>query len=555
MELKLSNENKKREEINKNKELLISLIKQKLENRLSRLERRNKMHLSLINVTTQTIKDITEWSININNQIKEKNKKNNKTLTQNKAKKFDKIEIRSNTRKQSYRSKTPLRSRTTKTFITEETKALTINRKYSKSNKYFNLNNAKSEKLFDTKTKSNSFIIKKKKRKTINYNYNNLNIETDLLKRPSIISNKSNKTTATKKNKNMETPIRKKTPFKKKNLNDKSNLSIKLSENKSFENIINSRTVKRVKKKKDDITKMETELQKGEFLTNNDPLLISPITDLDFFNNKKNENNDINNINSLILDKKEKEKIKTLFNNIDEKIYSEISDFLNMDDLIHFKNISKHFHKLFNIYIVKYFQKDIIYFNKKLENININKENSPPERKTLNEFTISEKCIKAIQLLNEPSVNQFFYEKTSVDENRLIIYRIFFQLIKHSIINIEKDKKEIFWEKCKYYFSHENEGKVGELLQKILDEKKINIEGNNLYKIYKLVYKDLDKIHPKYFLNFCGTTGLITFFIKDILDFVGISNNKEIEENAYWTYTDIIEELNKKIDYLKKSRI
>ena len=555
MELKLSNENKKREEINKNKELLISLIKQKLENRLSRLERRNKMHLSLINVTTQTIKDITEWSININNQIKEKNKKNNKTLTQNKAKKFDKIEIRSNTRKQSYRSKTPLRSRTTKTFITEETKALTINRKYSKSNKYFNLNNAKSEKLFDTKTKSNSFIIKKKKRKTINYNYNNLNIETDLLKRPSIISNKSNKTTATKKNKNMETPIRKKTPFKKKNLNDKSNLSIKLSENKSFENIINSRTVKRVKKKKDDITKMETELQKGEFLTNNDPLLISPITDLDFFNNKKNENNDINNINSLILDKKEKEKIKTLFNNIDEKIYSEISDFLNMDDLIHFKNISKHFHKLFNIYIVKYFQKDIIYFNKKLENININKENSPPEKKTLNEFTISEKCIKAIQLLNEPSVNQFFYEKTSVDENRLIIYRIFFQLIKHSIINIEKDKKEIFWEKCKYYFSHENEGKVGELLQKILDEKKINIEGNNLYKIYKLVYKDLDKIHPKYFLNFCGTTGLITFFIKDILDFVGISNNKEIEENAYWTYTDIIEELNKKIDYLKKSRI
>ena len=555
MELKLNNENKKREEINKNKELLISLIKQKLENRLSRLERRNKMHLSLINVTTQTIKDITEWSININNQIKEKNKKNNKTLTQNKTKKFDKIEIRTNTRKQSYRSKTPLRSRTTKTFITEETKALTINRKYSKSNKYFNLNNAKSEKLFDTKTKSNSFIIKKKKRKTINYNYNNLNIETDLLKRPSIISNKSNKTTATKKNKNMETPIRKKTPFKKKNLNDKSNLSIKLSENKSFENIINSRTVKRVKKKKDDITKMETELQKGEFLTNNDPLLISPITDLDFFNNKKNENNDINNINSLILDKKEKEKIKTLFNNIDEKIYSEISDFLNMDDLIHFKNISKHFHKLFNIYIVKYFQKDIIYFNKKLENININKENSPPEKKTLNEFTISEKCIKAIQLLNEPSVNQFFYEKTSVDENRLIIYRIFFQLIKHSIINIEKDKKEIFWEKCKYYFSHENEGKVGELLQKILDEKKINIEGNNLYKIYKLVYKDLDKIHPKYFLNFCGTTGLITFFIKDILDFVGISNNKEIEENAYWTYTDIIEELNKKIDYLKKSRI
>ena len=48
------------------------------------------MHLSLINVTTQTIKDITEWSININNQIKEKFKKNTKPLPQNRNKKFDK---------------------------------------------------------------------------------------------------------------------------------------------------------------------------------------------------------------------------------------------------------------------------------------------------------------------------------------------------------------------------------------------------------------------------------------------------------------------------------
>ena len=32
---------------------------------------------------------------------------------------------------------------------------------------------------------------------------------------------------------------------------------------------------------------METALQKGEFLRNNDPLLISPITDLDFLIEKK----------------------------------------------------------------------------------------------------------------------------------------------------------------------------------------------------------------------------------------------------------------------------
>ena len=113
MELKINNENKKSSEPDKNKELLISLLKQKLENRIIKLERRNKIHLNLMHETTQTIKEITEWSINANNQIKEKTKKNEKPMNQiqktiNKNKKFEKIEVRSNIRKQSYRSKTPL---------------------------------------------------------------------------------------------------------------------------------------------------------------------------------------------------------------------------------------------------------------------------------------------------------------------------------------------------------------------------------------------------------------------------------------------------------------
>ena len=45
-----------------------------------------------------------------------------------------------------------------------------------------------------------------------------------------------------KRKKNTETPSRKKTPFKKKNINEKiekNNLTIKLNENKSSENVIN----------------------------------------------------------------------------------------------------------------------------------------------------------------------------------------------------------------------------------------------------------------------------------------------------------------------------
>ena len=536
MELKINNESKKTLQNEKYKELLLSIIKEKLELRLSKLELRNKKHLNLMNFTTKAIKEITDWSIKTNNQIKEKYKRNriimNSTIKKdlNKPKKNEKIETRVNTRKQSFRSKTPLRNKSIKSFMPDERKALTINRNYSKSKKYFN----KSIKTLDTKNK-------KKKRKSSGIN--DLNIETDTLKRPSVISNKSNKTSISKNDKNLETPKRKKTPFKKKNINEKTqrdniNINIKINSHKNIENKINSKIIKKEKIKNDEITKMEHALQKGEFLANNDPLLITPISDLDFIIDKKMSNSNIylSNLN---------------FKEFDENILTKIFDFLNIDDIMKFKNVSKYIHEFFIKYMKNYLNKDRDFFKERLKKICM--ENRQPKKLSIEDFEISKKSLKAMQMLNDPTVNNFFFQKTSVDDNRLIIYRIFFQLIKHPYSKIEKDKKEEFWNKCQYYFSHETNGKVGILLQKILDEKLINIDGNNLYKIYKLAYKDLDKIHPKYFSNLCGTTGLITFFIKDILDFLGISNEPNIQINAYWTYDDIIKNLDNKINELENS--
>ena len=536
MELKINNESKKKLQNEKYKELLLSIIKEKLELRLSKLEIRNKKHLNLMNFTTKAIKEITDWSIKTNNQIKEKYKRNriimNSTIKKdlNKPKKNEKIETRVNTRKQSFRSKTPLRNKSIKSFMPDERKALTINRNYSKSKKYFN----KSIKKLNKKNK-------KKKRKSSGIN--DLNIETDTLKRPSVMSNKSNKTSISKNNKNLETPKRKKTPFKKKNINEKKqkdniNINIKINSHKNIENKINSKIIKKEKIKNDEITKMEHALQKGEFLANNDPLLITPISDLDFIIDKKMSNSNIylSNLN---------------FKEFDENILTKIFDFLNIDDIMKFKNVSKYIHEFFFKYMKNYLNKDRDFFKERLKKICM--ENRQPKKLSIEDFEISKKSLKAMQLLNDPTVNNFFFQKTSVDDNRLIIYRIFFQLIKHPYSKIEKDKKEEFWNKCQYYFSHETNGKVGILLQKILDEKLINIDGNNLYKIYKLAYKDLDKIHPKYFSNLCGTTGLITFFIKDILDFLGISNESNIQINAYWTYDNIIKNLDNKINELENS--
>lgn len=174
-----------------------------------------------------------------------------------------------------------------------------------------------------------------------------------------------------------------------------------------------------------------------------------------------------------------------------------------------------------------------------------------PENLSFKDFVISKGSTKAIKLLNEQSLNHLFYEDSPADNERLIIYRIFFQLINHPYKYIPKDKKEEFWEKCKNYFSNEIKGKTGELLQKALDDKMIDIEGDNLYKLYKLVENDLDKVYPTYYSKICGTTGLFSFFIKDILDFVGISNDEKINSKAYWTYTKIIDSLENKINHIK----
>ena len=556
-----------------NKELLIKLLKDKLDIGLCRLEKRHKIHFSIMRSTTEEIKNITNWAISSNKQIKDKLKKDkDKQISQSKTSKSRKKELPSNSKSSFLKTKTPSRFKS-KTFLFEDSKKdLSRNKIASKS-----FLSSKITKTMGNRTKSYSFINREKKRTNTNKekNANNLNFVgggNEVLRRPSIISNKSNKSNKTegisktpknkknniklnnKSDKNV-TPVRKKTPFKKKTITEKSEKVINniqnLTHSQSKENIIKSEIIKKKDENKStneiNMNKMESALQKDDLLNNNDPLLISPITDLDFFPNGKISNS--NTINSDII---ELEKINksnyNIQNIINEKVNILISDFLLINDLIEFKNISKYFYKLFKIYIIKKLEKDKEYFNKKKNNLD---QKDIPQNLTIKDFSLSKGSIKAIGLLNEPHLNHIFFEEIPADNDRLIIYRIFFQLINHPYKNIPKDKKEEFWKKCQNYFSHEINGKTGDLIQKVIDGYLINIEGDNLYKIYKLAYKDLKKIYPSYYSKICGTTGLFTFIIKDILDFVGISNDQKIQSKAYWTYSKIIECIDNKINYIK----
>ena len=66
--------------------------------------------------------------------------------------------------------------------------------------------------------------------------------------------------------------------------------------------------------------------------------------------------------------------------------------------------------------------------------------------------------------------------------------------------------------------------------------KSVNLESNNelIYKIYSISYSHLQKLKPNYYQNICKTTGIIVFIIKDILDYLGISKDRNVSSSKIY---------------------
>ena len=79
----------------------------------------------------------------------------------------------------------------------------------------------------------------------------------------------------------------------------------------------------------------------------------------------------------------------------------------------------------------------------------------------------------------------------------------------------------------------------------------IVLSDDNIYQILHLIGDNLAKLFPGYFSTICGTTGLFAFVIKDVLDFFGISTDKEIQKKSYWTYKKMITVVDHRIEKIK----
>jgi hypothetical protein len=288
---------------------------------------------------------------------------------------------------------------------------------------------------------------------------------------------------------------------------------------------------------------LENNLKKDLNMINiDDPLLISSLKDLDL------SKDDINKNNLFSLSPKNGEKIIS-FKNIFVDHLNNFIVFLSTKDILELKNCSKSFHNLIVEYFDKMFNSERNIFIEKQNKLNLSVDEIP-KKLSINDFNLSKGALKAIDLLNEEIINRLFFEEITPNSEIFIVYKIYFQLIKNQEI-IQYFNESIFWEKCKSYFNS-YKGKTGDCLNEIYTQKKIFIDGDNIYKVYKIIQNNINKILPAYYSKICGTTGIFVFFVKDILDFLGFSNDKNIQKNSYWSYSEIINSIDSKINMLNK---
>lgn len=269
--------------------------------------------------------------------------------------------------------------------------------------------------------------------------------------------------------------------------------------------------------------------------------------------NHKNENESINFLNlpeirlsSIPITNGNKESDNSLSESehfsLGDKLetnFESISKYLNNNQLINFTIVNKQLGiNAINTLMMR--------TETEIEEINNNisqilKIYNPEEEKTKlkTHFTFTKTAIRAIQILNEKNADSLFISRKISEKHKkdiLIIYNILLCIITQK--NIHKILKDdnVFWKYiCDYFIMRKNRNVIplGTFIENEI--KNINLESNELiYKIYSMSYMHLQKLKPNYYQNICKTTGIIVFIIKDILDYLGISKDRNVSSSKIY---------------------
>lgn len=144
--------------------------------------------------------------------------------------------------------------------------------------------------------------------------------------------------------------------------------------------------------------------------------------------------------------------------------------------------------------------------------------------KPIPSFSLSKGAEKAIEFLNEKLYNGIFTDSSIPKKDILIPYRILFQLINLPDLSITLNDIE-FWRRLVSYFRSEANGKIGTHLKELTN--KLDFTDSNIYSLSQLIYGNQKKLTPTFYTKLCSSTGFVMFYLKDILDYLGLVDEKK----------------------------
>ena len=151
--------------------------------------------------------------------------------------------------------------------------------------------------------------------------------------------------------------------------------------------------------------------------------------------------------------------------------------------------------------------------------------------KSFTKFQIARGGAKAVELLNNDLYAKLF-KKPILEKNVddiCTVYRVLMALFgEFKIATISGN--QLFWIKCTEYIIGNSNGKIGSFILKKMED--ITFEHKKIYLVNKLLYKMKNKINANYFSKICGTTGLLIFVIRDVLEYCGVIINEKKTQPA-----------------------
>ena len=148
--------------------------------------------------------------------------------------------------------------------------------------------------------------------------------------------------------------------------------------------------------------------------------------------------------------------------------------------------------------------------------------------KEIKPFVIGKGALKAIGMLNGKNYLTKFENTPTPTTELLLVYRLFFQLIapKHPEFVSIKDNDQ-FWSKISVYFTENAHDELGKLVES--EFKEIDLSNENICKIIDMCKPYQSILTPTYYSKNCPTTGLFVFLVKETLEYIGAINEKKTQ--------------------------